>query len=83
MKRASIIIIPSLWQEPFGLVAAEAMSNGAAIIASNRGGLTEIIGNNGVLIDNIDCKKLKVALTNLLSDQSQRVFFSKKILEKL
>ena len=28
MKSASIIIIPSLWEEPFGLVAAEAMSNG-------------------------------------------------------
>ena len=78
MKSASIIIIPSLWQEPFGLVAAEAMSNGAAIIASNTGGLAEIIGNNGVLIDNIDYKKLKIALTNLLSNQSQRVFFQQK-----
>ena len=78
MKSASIIIIPSLWEEPFGLVAAEAMSYGAAIIASNRGALSEIIGNNGVLIDKIDYKKLKSALTNLLSNKSQRVFFQKK-----
>ena len=35
MKTAAIIIIPSMWQEPFGLVAAEAMSNGICIIASN------------------------------------------------
>ena len=32
MKKASIIIIPSLWQEPFGLVAAEAMSNGIVLL---------------------------------------------------
>ena len=37
MRTASIIIIPSLWEEPFGLVAAEAMSNGIAIIASKVG----------------------------------------------
>ena len=37
MNTASIIIIPSLWQEPFGLVAAEAMSNGICIIASKVG----------------------------------------------
>ena len=78
MKSASIIIIPSLWQEPFGLVAAEAMSYGAAIIASNRGALSEIIGNNGVLIDKIDYEKLKSALTNLLSNKSQE-FFSENL----
>ena len=37
MKSGSIIIILVLWQEPFGLVAAEAMSNGMAIIAANSG----------------------------------------------
>ena len=31
MKTASIIVIPSLWEEPFGLVAAEAMSNGIVL----------------------------------------------------
>ena len=34
MESASIIVIPSIWEEPFGLVAAEAMCNGACIIAS-------------------------------------------------
>ena len=50
MKSASIIVIPSLWQEPFGLVAAEAMSNGICIIASKVGGIPEIIKKNGILI---------------------------------
>jgi len=37
MKNTSIIIIPLLWEEPFGLVAAETMSNSIAIIASKVG----------------------------------------------
>ena len=78
MKSASIIIIPSLWQEPFGLVAAEAMSNGAAIIASNSGGIPEIIGNNGILINKINYKKLKKALINLLSNQDERNYFQQR-----
>ena len=43
MKTASIIVIPSIGEEPFGLVAAEAMSNGICIIASKVGGIPEII----------------------------------------
>lgn len=58
LKDSSIIVIPSLWDEPFGLVAAEAMANGIAIISSNTGGLKEIINNNGILIDDIDEKKI-------------------------
>ena len=58
MKSASIIVIPSIWLEPFGLVTAEAMNNGACIIASNVGGIPEIIKDNGILLDNINIKKL-------------------------
>ena len=47
MNRSSLIVIPSLWEEPFGLVAAEAMSCGVGIISSNSGGLPEIIKENG------------------------------------
>ena len=67
MKRASIIIIPSLWQEPFGLVAAEAMSNGIAIIASSVG-LTEIIDKNGILIKNITSNKIERSLIKLIDN---------------
>ena len=58
MKTASIIVIPSLWQEPYGLVAAEAMSNGICIIASKVGGIPEINNDNGILIENINFEGL-------------------------
>lgn len=68
MSKSSIIVIPSLWQEPFGLVAAEAMSCGTAIISSNHGGLPEIIKKNGILIKNINELKLTLAIEKLIKN---------------
>jgi glycosyltransferase involved in cell wall biosynthesis len=51
-KNTSIILFPSLWDEPFGRVPIEAGINGIPTIASNRGGLSESVGKGGILIDN-------------------------------
>ena len=42
-KNLDVIVIPSLWNEPFGLVAIEPLEYGVPVIVSNRGGLSEII----------------------------------------
>ncbi len=68
MKSASIIVIPSIWEEPYGLVAAEAMSNGIAIITSDVGGITEIVREYGILIKNINKLKLQFELEGLMSN---------------
>ena len=78
MKSASIIVIPSIWEEPYGLVAAEAMSNGTAIIASDIGGIPEIVKKNGILIEKINRLKLQDALQRLISNSEKL-----KILQKL
>jgi len=78
MQKASIIVIPSIWEEPFGLVAAEAMSNGLAIIASNRGGLPEIIKKNGILINDINHEKISRQLKKLTSNNKLLKQFQKK-----
>lgn len=71
MKESSLIVIPSLWEEPFGLVAAEAMSCGVGIISSNSGGLPEIIKENGILIQNINEKKIVSELEKVLSSNEK------------
>ena len=58
MRETSIIVVPSVWNEPFGLVIAEAMSNGIAIICSNSGGIPEIIGNNGLILDQVNSNNI-------------------------
>ena len=44
MRRAAMVVMPSRWAEPFGLVALEAMACGAALVCSGRGGLREVGG---------------------------------------
>lgn len=46
-----IALVPSVWQESFGRVAAEAMMNGIPAIGSRRGALPEVIGDERLLID--------------------------------
>ena len=69
---ASIIVIPSIWEEPFGLVAAEAMSNGVAIIASKVGGIPEIVKENGILIENVNTFKIEKAIIELIKNDKKR-----------
>lgn len=43
MRRARVVVVPSLWQEPFGLVVLEAMAQGTPVVVSDRGALPEIV----------------------------------------
>ncbi len=45
-KKVDVLIHPALWNEPFGRVVAEGYAYGVPVIASEKGGLTEIVDNN-------------------------------------
>ena len=51
MSRAAIVVVPSRWQEPFGLTALEAMMCGAVLVCSRRGGLAEVAGEACLAFD--------------------------------
>lgn len=42
-----IVLMPSLWRESVGMVAAEAMINGIPVLASDRGALPDVLGDAG------------------------------------
>ncbi|MCL4435508.1 MAG: glycosyltransferase family 4 protein [Thaumarchaeota archaeon] len=49
---ADITVVPSLYEEPFGRVISEALSCGTPVIASNRGGIPDILDQTvGILIE--------------------------------
>ncbi|MEQ9618554.1 MAG: glycosyltransferase family 4 protein [Deltaproteobacteria bacterium] len=72
LSEAWVQAVPSVWEEPFGMAAAEAMMRGTAVIASDTGGLREIIdnGKSGLLVPPGDVEELTVKLTRLLGDKS-------------
>ena len=66
-------VVPSLWQEPFGLVAAEALMRGTPAVVSDSGGLTEIVesGKTGLHCPAGDIMALSAALRQLCSNPVQ------------
>jgi glycosyltransferase involved in cell wall biosynthesis len=45
MARAAVVVFPARWDEPFGMVAAEAQACGTPVVAFNRGALGEVIAD--------------------------------------
>ncbi|MDQ3890523.1 MAG: glycosyltransferase family 4 protein [Actinomycetota bacterium] len=71
--RASIAVVPSVWTEPFGKVAVEAMLAGRPVVASEVGGLADIVTpDTGVLVPPGDAAALRDALASLLVDPGRR-----------
>ena len=71
MSKGSILVVPSIWEEPFGMTAIEGLSNKMTVISSDVGGLTEIIKDKGILIKNIDSFKLENKLEYLMQSPAQ------------
>lgn len=71
---ASVAVVPSVWQEPMGQVAIEAMLVGRPVVASDVGGLRDIVshGVTGLLVPPGDPNALATALDSLLDDPQQR-----------
>lgn len=47
MARSRVVMVPSTWEEPFGRIATEAFSVATPVIATAKGGLTDIVGGSG------------------------------------
>ena len=67
-------VIPSVWAEPFGIVALEAMAAGRAVVASRTGGLADIVvdGETGLAVTPGDVDGLAAAMRRLLTDDPLR-----------
>jgi UDP-glucose:(glucosyl)LPS alpha-1,2-glucosyltransferase len=72
MARAAIVVVPSRWPEPFGLVALEAMASGAALVCSPRGGLPEVAGDAAIYADPDKPEEIAAALRSLGRDEARR-----------
>ncbi len=72
-RQADIVAIPSVWDEPYGLVAVEAMAAGRPVVASRVGGLQHIVrpGETGHLFERESSAGLALLLNRLLDDPGE------------
>ena len=74
LAEASVVAMPSVWPEPFGLVGIEALAAGRPVIASATGGVGDWLedGVNGLCVRPGDAPALAHALEELLADPARQ-----------
>ncbi len=68
-RRASLVVVPSIWPEPFGMVGIEAMSHSKPVVAFRVGGIPEWLSHRetGILIEPYDENAMTQAIDELLT----------------
>lgn len=65
---ADVVVVPSRWPEPFALTVLEGMASGAAVIASDVGGIPEAAGGAALLVPAGSSAALADAIAGLADD---------------
>ena len=68
LETADLCVVPSRFDETFGLVAAEAMAAGVPVVVSDRGALPQVVGSAGLVVPAGDAAALRAVLEPLLRD---------------
>jgi glycosyltransferase involved in cell wall biosynthesis len=71
LRQHQILVVPSRWREPFGIVALEGIACGCVVVGSAEGGLAEAIGPCGVTFPNGDARALADILARVLTDPAE------------
>jgi len=71
---ADIVVVPSRWQEPLGLINLEAGACHKPVVATRVGGILEVVedGVNGYLVEPEDVDGLTARVTQLIADPALR-----------
>ena len=72
-----LFVLPSEY-EAFWIVLLEAMASEKACVATNVGGMPEVLGDCGVLVDYNNANNLGNAIADLLDDEKKRKILGKK-----
>lgn len=70
-RTCPVAVIPSRW-ESFGMAVLEAWNRGQVVLASDAGGLSEVVGDAGVVVPHGDPAALGEALAGLIGDPARR-----------
>ena len=77
LKKISISVICSRWEEPFGRTSLEAASRGSAVIISNRGGLPET-SKSAIILKKLSVNEIYYEIEKLIINKKRLKFLQKK-----
>lgn len=72
LNQHEIMVVPSRWLEPFGIVALEGLACGCVVVASNGGGLPDAVGSAGLLFERMNTRDLSNKLKFLLDNPQEQ-----------
>ena len=67
LGRHRVMVVPSRWREPFGIVALEGLASGCRLVIADDGGLPEAAGPTGILFARGDASSLAKAIAKALN----------------
>ena len=71
LNRHRVMVVPSVWEEPFGIVALEGLACGLVPIVARSGGLPDAVGDAGVVVPKSDAAALASEIHWLYGDASR------------
>ena len=71
LNHHKLLVVPSRWEEPFGLVALEAIACGCVPVVARSGGLPEAIGDAGLTFEKGNADELVKCVAGLLRDEAK------------
>jgi glycosyltransferase involved in cell wall biosynthesis len=77
LKKVSISVVSSRWNEPFGRTSLEAASRGSAVIISNRGGLPET-ASNAIILKKLSTDNIYKSINKLIKNKKYLLDLQKR-----
>ncbi len=73
--RADVCVVPSIWDEPLGLVVLEAMAAKTPVVVTRKGGIPLMVkdGHNGFFVRPRNAREIKERVNELLADDTKRL----------
>lgn len=68
LNRHRVLVVPSIWEEPFGVVVLEALACGCVPLVARSGGLPDAVGDCGLVVARDDPAALADGIQALLGD---------------
>jgi L-malate glycosyltransferase len=70
LAASDLVVVPSQWQEAFGLAVVEGMAAGKPVVVTRSGAMPQIVGDAGIVVPRHDAVAMAEALQHVVADET-------------